>query len=83
MVDNNQLKGVIPETFRSLINLKELYIEGNDITGSLDSILCEGNDPFQYFYADCADSPAEIVCSCCTHCCHTDGSGCKTTSSDP
>ena len=51
-----------------LLITEELYLQGNDLTGSLDAFCDIGLD---WFVANTCGQPVEINCSltCCTHCC--------------
>lgn len=73
---NSKLEGRIPTSYRSLLNLKSLYIEGTNLTGNVDLILCGRKVNFTNFYANC-DGQGKIECSCCTHCCNEFGVSCR------
>jgi len=55
-----------------------LYLNGNDFAGSLDTAFCDSNIAFFEFVADCQGELPKVKCSCCTSCCNTQGSDCKT-----
>jgi len=46
-----------------------LYLEGNDLHGSIPDDLCALRaTSLQFFTSDCADLPAQVNCYCCTNC---------------
>ena len=50
-----------------------LYLEDNDLTGSLDAF-CDID--FDYFAANICGQEDEINCTCCTHCCYLEPFNC-------
>lgn len=67
---NNELNGPVPTELSQLSNLQILYLDGNDLDGSLD-YMCPLRDTFggllQEMSADCKEG-GKIVCSCCSDC---------------
>ncbi len=59
-------------------SLEMLYLNGNDLTGSLDAPFCDSSIPFFEFFADCRGETPEVQCTCCTTCCNAQGSNCTT-----
>lgn len=74
--ENNKLTGAIPTELSAATSLEMLYLNGNDLAGSLDSAFCDSNIPFFEFVADCRGASPEVKCSCCTSCCNPEGSNC-------
>lgn len=84
-IHNNRLGGSLPEDLgKSMPNLIEMTISGNDFTGSVPDSICElvGMATLMEMVADCA-APAggtpEIFCpeGCCTACCDVAGQNCS------
>lgn len=80
----NKFSGTIPTEFLLLSEMGVIGLEGNDITGEVPSDYCvyEGNRQSEIlaeFRADCFpddDGYIKLKCTCCTHCCLPDGTGC-------
>lgn len=77
-LENNELSGPIPVEMGTAKSLEMLYLNGNDFAGSLDAAFCDTNIAFFEFVADCRGTSPEVMCSCCTSCCNTNGSDCAT-----
>lgn len=85
-VNDNQLKGPLPQSIINLQYIAQLWLQGNDFTGTVPEALCalKGNELSEVlndFQANCAADPSgyvELSCpsSCCTACCQPDGSDC-------
>ncbi len=81
-VSGNSLTGTVPVQMALLINLTEFSFENNHLTGSVGEALCV-NKSWVVLFSDCLDSgdgQSEINCTCCTDCCPTNPSSCR---SDP
>mmetsp|Transcript_49757 Transcript_49757/g.53703 ORF Transcript_49757/g.53703 Transcript_49757/m.53703 type:complete len:814 (+) Transcript_49757:93-2534(+) len=82
-VDDNVLSGTVPD-YTTLTNLEYFWFQGNMLTGSVDETFCDDsyllingtNMRSNCLIDDLAGLPAQIECSCCTTCCHRDGTGC-------
>jgi Leucine-rich repeat (LRR) protein len=64
---NTNLTGSIPAQFESLAGLRELYIGGTNIAGTVPSGLCQMQI---YLEISCGDGATAPTCDCCT--CGTD-----------
>ena len=64
---NTNLTGSIPAQFESLASLRELYIGGTDIAGTVPSGLCQMQ---LYLEISCGAGATAPTCDCCT--CGTD-----------
>jgi Leucine-rich repeat (LRR) protein len=65
---NNDLTGEVPEELSNL-NLKALFLDGNQLSGNLDPIFCANPSPaLNELTADCEGDTPQIFCSCCTSC---------------
>jgi hypothetical protein len=75
----NSFQGTVPTELVKLSKLDAIFIQGNDLTGSLDYSMChrEGYaSPISEFGADCGGiTLSKINCVCCTVCC--DGDNCN------
>ena len=70
-VSNNKLSGPGIPDLSQLEKLKLLKIGGNHITGVVENDTCaltKITGGLEDFSADCAGSPPDIVCACCTEC---------------
>lgn len=72
----NDIEGTIPFSYSSLISLKHLFIEATGLFGDVDSALCQRENSFESFYANCA-ADGNITCTCCTSCCNSLGAACQ------
>ena len=70
----NDLTGVPIELGN--LNLDIVNLNGNQITGSLDSVFCSNPNVFDVLSADCLGDNPKVSCSCCTECCDSEGLGC-------
>ena len=67
----------MPAQLASLVELEDIYLQKNGFTGDLNTDFCSGNaGNYSHFVADCAGSPPEIACGCCTLCCDAQGETC-------
>ena len=74
---SNLLSGTFPTQLASLVDLEDIYIHKNSLTGDLSADFCGGNSrKYSHFVADCDGSTPEISCSCCTLCCDEQGEKC-------
>ena len=70
--DMNSLIGPIPSQFGNLLNLEELLLYDNLLTGDIDPIFCANGDEINHSFiadlqVDCIlNTP--IHCSCCIDC---------------
>ena len=75
----NSFQGTVPTELVKLSKLDAMFIQGNDLTGSLDHSMChrEGGraSPISELGADCGGTLSKIDCLCCTICC--DGDDCN------
>jgi hypothetical protein len=68
-------QGTVPAALIKLSNLDTMFLQGNDLTGSLDHGICHAareGSPISEFLADCGGTTAKIDCICCTGCCDRD-----------
>lgn len=78
MLNNNpKIDGIAPASFRSLDSLRAIFLDGTNITGSLDNTICSlqrylSPDNKEVAYADCLGNDASIECDCC-NCCEYGG----------
>jgi hypothetical protein len=68
-VFDNFLSGTIPTELSGLANLQLIYLDDNDLIGSVPDGICQLD--LEEFWSDCE----ETQCLCCTTCC-SDGFGC-------
>lgn len=75
-LSNNRLTGGIPATFRNLIKLQEIEVQGNMLSGTISGSFCATlyNQLCYEFVADCVDFVSGT--NCCTNCC-VDGANCN------
>jgi hypothetical protein len=64
----NQLSGPVPVEFSSLSPI-ELFLQFNNISGSLDMVCQNQTAIFPYVDTDCGGVDPEVECSCCAGCC--------------
>ncbi|KAL3786582.1 hypothetical protein ACHAW5_004747 [Stephanodiscus triporus] len=75
ILNSNELVGELG--LGQLANLETLLIDDNSLTGDTNDMCAH---EIEYFVSDCASHPAngvEIVCSCCTLCCHDENATCN------
>ena len=69
---NNNLEGNIsPRIFDNMKHIVEVYLDDNDLTGTItkESVICKRG--LHEFSSDCrGGTGAEVKCECCTVCCH-------------
>jgi hypothetical protein len=61
------------ELLFNLLSLDYLWLNGNDISGSIPEEVCKKREQLSKpssFYADCLGSDASVKCDCCTDCCY-------------
>lgn len=66
----NKLTGNVPGTLASA-RLSEIYLVGNDLTGSMPDDICQKVFPLGRILelaADCEEPQPEVTCPCCTCC---------------
>jgi Leucine-rich repeat (LRR) protein len=67
-LSNNDFSGAVPMELGNLQYLSYLDISGNpNLTGDLDSIICNSEFPVSAAVADCSGGEP-VQCSCCTGC---------------
>merc|ERR1712238_428201 len=82
--ESNRFQGTLPNSWGNLTNLVNLFVDDNMLSGSVDETFCDDsyllingtNMRSNCLIDDLAGLPAQIECSCCTTCCHRDGTGC-------
>lgn len=72
-IDGNNLDGTVPEIAPGeLTELNEFLLQNNEITGIMPDSVCSLRDDtigsLDDLWADCASTPPEIQCDCCTRC---------------
>ena len=82
----NQLQGTVPVSYgQKMTTLQVVHLEGNNLSGNLESSFCGRAEPFDDFVSDCGTQKAtedeeqilaEVTCFCCTECCFN-GKGCR------
>jgi len=71
-LQSNQLLGNVPLELGRL-SLDSLYLETNNLTGSLDTTFCnDQTSSSMVIQADCLGDKPEIECVCCKSCCGED-----------
>lgn len=83
--DRNEFTGEVPLELTNAPALVSVVLYDNDLTGSIDPVFCMESRLFELLVADCLEPNPQIICTCCTHCCDTDGIQCNevTQSSSP
>ena len=81
-LQNNVFTGTMPTTSSQWRN--EFLLSGNNLTGSVNEVLCSGGVDWETPQGDCGDCVASndqidsaLVCSCCTICCDAKGENCQ------
>ena len=65
-LNGNLLSGPVPTTFENLGGIRALFLQSNNIRGTMPSSACElFNVTLPSIYIDCE----EINCPCCNFCC--------------
>jgi hypothetical protein len=71
LLSYNGFSGTVPD-LSHLTKLKELALEGNELTGNVTAETCTAIPSAAEVSADCnPDGGGEVECSCCTKCCLT------------
>jgi hypothetical protein len=75
--ERNSFTGVVPIELGDASALDYVYLNGNDLVGTLDPVFCSVERFFDQLVVDCQGPNPQINCSCCTHCCNADGRQCR------
>jgi hypothetical protein len=62
---------------KSYFHPEILLLDNNEFSGSADVICLDQRLDITHFVADCGAPNPEIVCSCCTVCCHDSNATCN------
>ena len=80
---DNHFQDTVPKEYTNLKQLQVLYVENNDLTGSVNGIFCGSSEQqpallpnIEDMWADCRGGPPKLRCSCCTTCCNPKGINC-------
>ena len=68
-LSDNQLGGAVPSySLNRWTSLKELYLQGNQLTGRISGKLCfSSKASIEHLWSDCGD-PTLLTCDCCDKC---------------
>ena len=86
-LSNNHLTGTIPESLAAASFADQIWLNGNDLSGSMPERVCQlrGENTLVSLQADClpdaVTKSVELNCdaSCCTLCCDPEGTLCLET----
>jgi len=74
VLGENKLTGTIPSRIGGASELRLADFTDTDLTGTMPSEICalrtppNGTGKLEFLQADCAGSPPQVACSCCTFC---------------
>ena len=73
-----KITGTAPSELSGLSNLSRVFFDDTDLTGGLENLFCDQTKSPEFtFWSDCGGLEPELACSCCSHCCDSNGSDCE------